>query len=321
MTDALTVAILGTRYPDFRIEESILAPHGAVLVAGDGASGDAIAKQAAGATIVLAGSGPRFDAATLDRLACRGIVRYGVGVETIDLEAAARAGMWVAYVPDYGTDAVALHTVSLLLAALRRLPEADHIVKSKRWGFAELRPLRAPAMLIVGIIGFGRIGRRVAEMLQPMGFDVVAFDEHLDPESARPEVRSVTFDELVATSDIVSLHVPGNADGSALLGADEIGRMKPGAILVNTARGSLIDLDALEAGLGRGAPGFAALDVYPKEPPDRHFEGTGDRVLLTPHMAWYTEESERDLRQKAAHEALRILQGDAPLHPVARPVV
>lgn len=319
MSHAPVVAILGTRYPDFGIEESILGPHGATLVAGDGGTGAAIAEQASGATVVLAGSGPRFDAATIGRLTCLGIVRYGVGVETVDVEAAARAGMWVAIVPDYGTDAVALHSVSLMLAALRRLPQADDIVRSHRWGFAELRPMHAPETLTVGIVGFGRIGRRVAAMLHPFGFNLVAYDAHLDAASVRPEVRSVTFEELIATSDIVTLHAPGNADGSALLGAREIGLMKSGSILVNTARGSLVAPDALEAGLMQGAPGFAALDVYPDEPPGRRFDEVGDRVLLTPHMAWYTEESERDLRAKAAHEAARIIQGRAPLHVVARP--
>jgi D-3-phosphoglycerate dehydrogenase len=321
VTEAPIVAILGTRYPDFRIEESILGSQGASVVAGDGRDGDAIAEQAAGATVVLAGSGPRFDAATIGRLTCRGIVRYGVGVETIDVEAAERAGMWVAFVPDYGTDSVALHSVSLLLAALRRLPAADDIVKSQRWGFTGLRPLHSPATLTVGIVGFGRIGRRVAEMLHPIGFNLVAFDAHLDPESIRPIVRSVSFPALVATSDIVTLHAPGDPDSPALIGVEEIGRMKPGAILVNTARGSLIDSDALEAGLRRGTPGFAALDVYADEPPGRRFEGVEDKVLLTPHMAWYTEESERDLRHKAAHEALRIIRGENPLNYVARPVV
>jgi D-3-phosphoglycerate dehydrogenase len=321
VTDAPTVAILGTRYEDFRIEESILGPHVAALVAGDGSSGDAIAEQAAGAAVVLAGSGPRFDAATIGRLSCRGIVRYGVGVESIDTEAAARAGMWVAYVPDYGTDAVALHTVSLLLASLRRLPVADQIVKSQRWGFGELRPLQTPAALTVGIVGFGRIGQRVADLLAPFGFELVGFDSNLNPESVHPEVRSVSFDELIANSDIVTLHAPAHPGGPALIGAGEIERMKPDSILVNTARGTLVDQDALEVGLRRGTPGFAALDVFSEEPPVGRFEGLDDRVLLTPHMAWYTEQSERDLRDKAAREALRIIKGLAPLHPVARPVV
>jgi D-3-phosphoglycerate dehydrogenase len=321
VTDAPTVAILGTRYENLRIEESILGPHVAALVAGDGANGDAIAEQAAGAAVVLAGSGPRFDAATIERLSCLGIVRYGVGVESVDVEAATRAGMWVAFVPDYGTDAVALHTVSLLLGALRRLPVADRIVKGQGWGFAELRPLQAPAALTVGIVGLGRIGRRVAEMLRPFDFTLLGFDAHLNPEEVPPDVRSVSFDALIAGADIVTLHAPGNPDGSPLIGAREIESMRPGAILVNTARGSLVDQTALEGGLRRGTPGFAALDVFSEEPPTGRLGGLEDRVLLTPHMAWYTEQSELDLREKAAREALRIIQGDAPLNPVARPVV
>ena len=319
MGEAPTVAILGTRYIDFTVEEDILGPHGVVLTSGDGASGDAIVEQASAAGVVLAGSGPRFDAPTLSRLHCRGIVRYGVGVDTIDLEAAARAGMWVAYVPDYGTGAVALHTVTLVLTCLRRVLQADAVVKGGGWGFSELRPLRTPEALTVGIVGFGRIGRRVADFLSPFGFELIATDAFVDVESTARGVRSVDFDELLGDSDVVTLHAPGRTDGAPLIGKDEIKLFKPGSVLVNTARGSLIDSSALIAGLEEGAPGFAALDVYEQEPPIERFDAVADRVVLTPHMAWYTQESELDLRTKAAHEALRILQGDAPLNPVTKP--
>jgi len=317
--EAPTVAILGTRYIDFTVEEDILGPHGVVLTSGDGASGDAIVEQASSAGVVLAGSRPRFDAPTLARLRCRGIVRYGVGVEKIDLEAAALAGIWVAYVPDYGTDAVALHSVTLMLTCLRRVPQADAVVKRGGWGFAELRPLRTPEALTVGIVGFGRIGRRVADFLSPFGFELIATDAFVDVESAAPGVRSVAFDELLSRADVVTLHAPGRADGAPLIGRDEIKLFKPGSVLVNTARGSLIDASALVAGLEEGRPGFAALDVFEQEPPVERFGAVADRVVLTPHMAWYTQESELDLRTKAAREALRILQGDAPLNPVAKP--
>lgn len=318
MGEAPTVAILGTRYVDFTVEEDILGPHGVALTSGDGASAEAIVEQAASAGVVLAGSGPRFDAATVARLRCRGIVRYGVGFERIDIEAAQRAGMWVAYVPDYGTDAVALHTVTLALTCLRRVIEADAVVKSGGWGFSELRPLRSPESLTVGIVGFGRIGRRVADFLSPFGFELIATDAFVDVESASA-VRSVAFEELLRNSDLVTLHAPGRADGAPLIGRDEIKLFKPGSVIVNTARGSLIDASALVAGLEEGRPGFAALDVFEQEPPVERFEAVADRVVLTPHMAWYTQESELDLRTKAAHEALRILQGDAPLNPVTKP--
>jgi D-3-phosphoglycerate dehydrogenase len=314
-----TIAILGTRYRDLSVEESVLGSRGVTLVAGEGATPDDVVAEAAGAVVVLAGARPRFDAGVVSRLECRGIVRYGVGVESVDLEAATRAGMWVAYVPDYGTDAVALHAVTLALAALRRLIAADATVKSGGWGIAELRPLRAPHNLTAGIIGFGRIGRRVAELLAPFGFTTLAHDAFEDVGSFGTAVKSASFEVLLATSDVVTLHLPARPDGRALLGEEEIGRLKAGAILVNTARGSLLDQDALIRGLAEGAPAIAALDVFESEPPGNAFEGVADRVILTPHMAWYTEESELDLRTKAAHEALRILEGREPLNVAARP--
>jgi D-3-phosphoglycerate dehydrogenase len=311
--------VLGTPYVDLSVEEAILAPRGVELVAGGGATPEDVVAQAADADVILTGSAPRFDASVIERLECRGIVRYGVGVETVDLEAAARAGMWVAYVPDYGTDAVALHAVTLLLAAIRRLPAADALVKRGAWGLRELRPLHSPDALTAGIVGFGRIGRRVAELLGPFGFSLSAHDAYVDVSRA-PGVRSATLDEIITSSDAITLHLPARHDGRPLLGAAELARMKPGAVLINTARGSLIDQDALIDGLQRGTPAIAALDVFESEPPASGvFADVADRVLLTPHMAWYTEESELDLRTKAAHEVVRILQGAAPLHVAARP--
>src|ERR687889_1537084 len=135
------VAILGTRYEDFGIEQQALASTGATLRTGTGANRDAIVDGAADADVIPAGSRPRFDAATLERLRCRGIVRYGVGVDTVDLDAARARGVWVANVADYGTDAVAVHALTLALAGLRRLVEADAAMRAGRWGFTELRPL------------------------------------------------------------------------------------------------------------------------------------------------------------------------------------
>lgn len=313
-----TVAILGTRYSDFSVEESILTPRGVTVTGGDGASSDAIAEQSAGAVVVLAGATPRFDSATIARLSCRGIVRYGVGLETIDLEAASRAGIWVAYVPDYGTEAVALHSVTLILASLRRLSVADSIVKAGRWSLRDLRPLHTPDALVIGIIGFGRVGQRVAEMLEPFGFDLAAYDAYIDVRDKGPSVRAVSLGDLLTTADVITLHAPGPSDGTPMIGASELECLKRGTILINTARGSLIDTDALTTGLKEGRPAFAALDVFAKEPPQERFVELSEQVLLTPHMAWYTEESELDLRMKAAHEALRIIDGQRPLNPAVR---
>lgn len=312
------VAILGTRYTDFSVEEKILGSLPIEIRSGNGSSPDAIAEIAEGAEVILAGSLPRFDAPTLERLSCRGIVRYGAGTDSIDLETAARRGMWVAYVPDYGTEAVALHAVTLILAALRRVTEADGLVKSGGWGFEALRPLHLPSALTVGVIGFGRIGRETVSRLSGLGFRVLVHDPYADVPVGVAGAASLEM--LLRESDVVSVHAPGRADSKPLIGREEIAYLKLGAVLVNTARGSLIDQGALIEGLGRSRPAIAALDVYPEEPPDpSSFADVMDRVILTPHMAWYTEESELDLRTKAAEEARRILIGEPPLNPAASP--
>ncbi|WP_162529653.1 C-terminal binding protein [Nocardioides caldifontis] len=311
------VAILGTRYRDFAVEKQVLDPLGAQLVSGPGDGPGAILEVAAEADVVLAGSAPKFTAEVLSGLRCRGIVRYGVGTDSIDLDAAREQGVAVARVSDYGTEAVAFHAVTTATALVRRLPEADRAVRAGGWGFADLRPLHLPSSLVAGVVGFGRIGRQAAHYFSGLGFTVLAHDEYVDVAAADARVRSVGLDELLESCDVVSLHAPGTHDGTPLLDATRLARMRPGSVLVNTARGSLVDLDALVRGLREGRPARAALDVYPHEPVDvSGFVEVQDQLLLTPHMAWYTEESERDMREKAADEAARLLSGEPLRDPV-----
>ena len=247
------VAVLGTRYQDLAIEEAALAPFGATLVSGPGDSPEAILAVAAGADVVLAGSAPKFTAEVLAGLRCRGVVRYGVGTDSVDLDAARRLGIAVARVSDYGTEAVAFHAVASACALVRRLPDADRATKAGAWGFADLRPLHLPSSLTAGVVGFGRIGRQAATYLLGLGFDVCCPRRvrrrpgRLGRARGRPR-------HLLASSDVVLLHAPGNADGSPLLGADELSTMRPGSVLVNTARGSLVDVPALVAALAAGRP-------------------------------------------------------------------
>lgn len=312
-----TVAVLGTRYPDFSIEQEIL---GQDVASGQGATPDEIVEAAGGAEVIIAGSLPRFTAEVIGRLPnCRGIVRSGIGVDSVDLDAAHRAGVWVVNVPDYGTEAVAQHTLAMALAATRRLGEADRLVKQGAWGFPSLRPLRLPSALTAGVVGFGRIGRRVAGLFLSIGFGrLLAHDPITEPDGHG--VEAVSIQALLSDSDVVCLHAPGPADGRPLMGTKEIALMKPGSVLVNTSRGSSVDPRALANGLAQGAPRAAALDVFQPEPPDLSpFAGVEDRLVLSPHMAWYTEESQTDLRRKAAEEARRLLAGTAPLNPVVNP--
>jgi D-3-phosphoglycerate dehydrogenase len=312
-----TVAIVGTRYPDFAIEREVLA--GFEIVAGTGGTADELVELAADADVILVGSSPRFTAEVLDRLSSRLIVRSGIGVDNIDLAAAGRLGYTVAYIPDYGTEAVAQHTLALALAANRRLVESDTIVRRGGWGFGDLRTMHLPSAMTAGVVGFGRIGRRVAQLLMAVGFGrILAHDAFVTPDVAG--ITGVTLDELLTSSDLITLHAPGPNDGSPLLGEHQISLMRPGSIVVNTARGSLIDVAAIVAGLKAGAPQVAALDVFEPEPPDlTPFRDVIDRMILSPHSAWYTEESQVDLRRKSAEEALRMLAGQAPLNAAVRP--
>ena len=313
------VAVLGTRYADLGIEEAILEPLGVSIRRGDGRDAEAILTVAGEADVILCGSSPRFDRSTLERLRCRGIVRYGIGTDSIDLAAAADLGIPVARVSDYGTEAVSFHAVALALAGMRRLTGADRIVQRGGWGFAELRPLHLPSATTAGIVGYGRIGRATAALFKGLGFDVVAFDAFAPVPREPGGVRAAgSLEQLLSGADVVSLHVPGGQ--APLLDRARLSLLREGSILVNTARGQLIDEQALVEGMAAGRPAIAALDVFAAEPPDlRRFAAVADRLIVTPHMAWYTEESERRLRQQAAEEAARLLRGERPQDPVVEP--
>lgn len=295
------------------------------ITSGAGRTRDEVIEVAAGADVILAGAAPRFDAETLEAVGCRAIVRLGVGLDGIDLDSARSLGMWVVNVPDYGTEAVALHAVTLTLASLRRLTTADRHLREGSWGVGDLRPLRLPSSLTVGVLGFGRIGRRVATMLAGVGFggflisDPIAQPSEVSATLGDVPARLVGTGDLLAGADVVTLHAPPPSQGH-MLGATELRTMREGSILVNTARGALVETGALVAALIEGRPGFAALDVFEEEPPDVSvFEPVSDRVILTPHMSWYTEESELALRRQAAAEAGRILNSQQPLHAVVTP--
>lgn len=314
-----TVAVLGTRYRDFSAEREELGP-GATIVAGEGGDADDIVSVAGEATVIIAGSRPRFSREVIQRLpGCRAIVRSGIGVDSIDLEAAAANGMWVVNIPEYGTEAVAQHTLAMTLAATRKLIGADDAVRRGEWGLDGIRPLHLPATSTAGVVGAGRIGTRVAQLFVSVGFGRVLAHDPLGIGEIEG-VAGSSLDDLLERSDVVTLHAPGRPGDEPLIGRRELDLMKPGSVLVNTARGSLIDFAALRSALERGAPGLAALDVHQMEPPNLDlYAGVGDQLILTPHMAWYTVETEAELRRRSAREARRVLDGLEPSHAVVTP--
>jgi D-3-phosphoglycerate dehydrogenase len=250
---------------------------------------------------------------------CRLVVRYGVGVDNVDVEAAEARGVWVANVPDYGRDEVADHTLALALALLRGVVTLDRSVRDGAWDLEAARPLRRLATLTYGVVGCGAIGVAVARRAAGLGMRVLGYD--LDRVPSDPPIERVGLEELLEAADLVSLHAALTPASHHLIGAAALARMRPTAYLVNTARGGLVDASALLAALEAGELAGAALDVFEQEPPDelgwrlaRH-----PRVVATPHAAWYSEEAFHTLKTEVAREALRVLQGGQPRSPVNRP--
>lgn len=299
------------------VEEAILAAAGVELVDLRHRPLDAIAAELAVADAVLteALGRERFDAARIGLLdRCRVISVYAVGTDGIDVEAATERGIAVANVPGYCTVDVAEHTIALLLAAWRKLPRAERVARSGDWALDELRPVRRLAGRTVGLLGLGRIAREVAARLEAFHVRVLAHDPDVDPAAAaRVGVLLCPLEELLAESDVLSVHVPLTAQTRGLLGAGALATLRPGAVLVNAGRGGVIDEDALLAGLQTGRIAAAALDVLAVEPAaPAHPLLALDNVVCTPHMAYYTEDSLLDLREAVARNAVAVLLGEAP---------
>jgi D-3-phosphoglycerate dehydrogenase / 2-oxoglutarate reductase len=278
-----------------------------------------VAAQAGEADVLINQYVP-ITAAVLDALPrCRLVVRYGVGVDNVDLQAAAERGVWVANVPDYGRDEVADHTLALALALLRGVVALDRSVRDGTWDLDPARPLRRLATLTWGVVGCGAIGTAVAGRAAGLGMRVLGYD--LPTVRSEAPIERVPLEELLEEADLVSLHAALTPDTHHLVGAAALARMRPTAHLVNTARGGLVEEAALLAALDDGALAGAALDVLEREPPDelgwrlaRH-----PRVVATPHAAWYSEEAFHTLKSEVAREALRVLGGGAPRSPVNTP--
>lgn len=241
---------------------------------------------------------------------CRALVRAAVGFDNIDLAAARRLDISVANVPDYGTDEVADHTLAMALALLRRLPEADAVVRGGSWDWREVGPLPRLGNLVVGLVGLGRIGTAVARRFQAFGCTVIFYDPWLPSgwEKSLGVVRCETLAALLDQADLVSLHAPLVPETRHLLGAPELARLA-GKYLLNTARGDLIDSRALSTAMAQTPLAGLALDVYGDERNSPPPELTGPRVLWSPHVAFYSRESLEELRYKAAITLQALLAG------------
>jgi D-3-phosphoglycerate dehydrogenase len=314
----MRVLVTDAEYSSLDLEAGVLAAGGHELQVASCKTAEDVIEAGSGIDAMLVQYAP-ITAAVFEALPqLRVISRYGVGVDSVDTEAAQRHGVWVCNVPDYGTTEVSLHAVAMLLALLRNLAGHDREVRAGHWDYHLGGELRRPSSLTLGVVGLGRIGRTTAERAAPWFGGVVGYDPYL-PDSAWPEgFERLDLPELFARSSAVTLHMPLTDATRALVGSDLVGRMPPGSYVVNTARGGLVDLDALLEGLESGRLAGVALDVLPQEPPpDDHPLLSHPRALITPHVAWYSAEAEAELRRKAAQNIVDWAQTGRPTYPVA----
>lgn len=298
-------------WPDLEIERATLAEFDAEIVVAPATDEATLVSLAPEADAIMTNwvdvRAPVIDAAAK----CKIISRLGIGLDCIDVQRATERGIPVTNVPDYCLIEVAEHTLALLMALARKIHIFQADARAGRYDLAAGLPLRRIEGRTLGLVGFGRIGRLVAAKATACGLNVVATSRSRHEPVAG--VEQVELDELLRTSEFVSLHVPLNEVTRRLIDASALAKMKPTAFLINTSRGGVVDADALAAALAANRLAGAALDVHDPEPPDLSKPPyTDPRVIATPHAAFYSEESVAELRRRAAHQVGTRLAGGVP---------
>lgn len=250
---------------------------------------------------------------------CRIISRYGVGYDNVDVDAATRAGIWVARVPDYGVEDVSDHALALLLGCIRKIAYKDKRIRSGAWDLQKEQPIHRIRGSTLGLIGFGLIGQALCRKVSGLGLaEVLVHDPFVDSsEIRRAGAEPSGLDTLLKASDYVSIHAPLSKHTTHMIGKPQLALMKRRAILVNTARGPLVDESALYEALESRQIDYAGLDVFEREPlPDENPLRRLDNVILSDHAAWYSDESTRELQMKTARNVAEVLSGKRPTYPV-----
>jgi D-3-phosphoglycerate dehydrogenase len=289
-------------------EQEVAAEHDVELRLEQCRTEDDVIEAAADADGVLVQYAP-ISARVLDALPrLKAIGRYGVGVDTVDVDAATKHGVAVCNVPDYGTEDVSDHAIALALNLVRGVTEFDRRLRTGQYDFALGRPLHRIRTRTFGVVGLGRIGSATARKAHGVGFNVVGCDPQLPMGSTTPAgVRVVSFEEVLETADVVSLHLPLTATTHHLIDSAALRLMRHGAMLVNTSRGALVDTKAAAEALSSGALRGGAFDVFEEEPlPLDDPLIALDNAVLTPHVAWYSEESYGELKRRAIQNIVDV---------------
>lgn len=310
----LRVVVINAHYPNYETEREILSPFRPELAHIDtGGDLERLIEAVKNADAVLTRETliPREAIEAMER--CKVIVRYGVGVDNIDLVAARQRRIYVANVPSYGSDEVADHAVALLMAVARRIVTRDKDVRNGAWGIGAKEKIYSFRDRTLGIVGYGRIGRAFHRKVSGLGFyRVLVYDPFVAEKDGSYEL--VDMETLCSQSDVISLHAPLTTENRHLIDEAELEAMKPNAILINTSRGGLVNDGALVKVLKEKKIFGAGIDVFESEPPGRtHPIFNLKNVIVTDHTGWYSEESLQDLQRKAAQEVARVFSEKQPL--------
>jgi len=313
----MKICYLNPTYANLSFEKELLQGTGVELAPSVVNSADEIQRTTKDADAILTAVVP-VDANLVANLQkCRVIVRLGVGYEMVDVESCRKKGIQVCNVPDYGTEEVANHAIALLFSVHRRILSYDRNVRNRQWGHVLPWPIHRLSTLRVGVVGLGRIGSSFARSIKGFVRDVVGFDPFLAADQLQASnVQKMSLESLFETSDIISLHLPLSEKTHHLVSAETIALMERRPIIINVSRGGLVDGAALTHALEMGELSGAGIDVFEDEPNVPEELRRLDNIVLTPHVAWYSEEAELQLRRSSIEEVLRVLAGQSPRNPV-----
>ena len=304
------VVVLEHGYASIQCEREIIAQAGGELLSADHLPLDKALATAEDAEGVLFRRG-NISAEMIGRFRkAKGIVRYGIGIDNVDLAAATARGIIVGHVPAYCLDEVSTHAIAMLLACVRKLPRMQERMRRGEWDVHRDDPIHRVAGKTLGVVGLGKLGKAVARKLAGWDLRILATDPFAEPAHG---VQLVDLETLCHESDFISLHAPLLPETRHLISHKQFAAMKPGVIIVNTARGPVLDTNALMPAIDSGKVAHAALDVFEEEPlPAKSPLRSHPKILLTDHMAWYSEESVAELQRTAAEQIATICTGGLP---------
>ena len=308
------VVITDYNYADLIIEEKELKKWNARVIPAQCATPEEVIKVGKDADALISQYAPITAEviASLDR--CKAIGRYGIGIDNIDVAAATAKGIAVVNVPSYCEGEVSDHALAMLLAWARRIPHYTEEIRRGTWDWKTGCPIHRLEGRVMGLLGFGKIARLLARKAKALGLEIIAYDPYLPDEIFRKEdVKRVTLDDLFAQSDFLSVHVPLTSETHHLINGRALAQMKSTICIINTSRGPVIDEKALAKAVQEGAIAGACLDVMEEEPPANNNSLLQlDQVIFSPHVGWYSEEAQTELRGKIAEDIGRALTGIRP---------